>query len=318
MASKWLVTGGAGFIGLHLVRTLLSMGDRVVILDNFDTGRRGRIPGDADLIVSDISDAIAVQGAMRGVDGCFHLAAIASVGRSVDEWYPSHQTNVGGTVAVFDAATKLSGLPVVYASSAAVLGVQEKVAATEMAPTSPLSPYGVDKLGCELHAKVARDILHARLLGLRFFNVYGPGQRPDSGYAGVITSFAHRALAQSPIIINGDGLQVRDFVHVDDVVAHLISAMDVLRNGDAVPPVLNVCTGRSTTISELASMVVSITGSASQVVHGIERPGDIQYSLGDPRLCQLTLGVAASRSLQSHLASTIDFIHEHMDQGDDQ
>ncbi|MGH7152360.1 MAG: NAD-dependent epimerase/dehydratase family protein, partial [Acetobacteraceae bacterium] len=184
--ATWLVTGGAGFIGSHLCDALLRRGDAVRVLDDLSTGKRENLPAGAELMIGDIADPAAVERALAGVDGCFHLAAIASVARGIDDWLGTHCTNLTGTITVFDAVRR-HPVPVIYASSAAVYGDCPAQPLTERAPTAPLSAYGADKLGCELHARVARQVHGITTVGLRFFNVYGPRQDPDSPYSGVIS-----------------------------------------------------------------------------------------------------------------------------------
>ena len=225
----WLVTGGCGFIGSHLVDALLARGDKVRVLDDLSTGRRSNLPGGVEVMVGDVADASAVARAMAGVDGCFHLAAVASVQRGNEDWLGTHRVNLTGTIAVFDAArtcNRKGPVPVVYASSAAVYGDNPDMPLSESAATAPLSAYGADKLGCELHGRVAWQVHKVPSTGFRFFNVYGPRQDPKSPYSGVIAIFADKVAENREITVNGDGGQVRDFVYVADVVRHLVAAMD--------------------------------------------------------------------------------------------
>ncbi len=177
--SRYLVTGGAGFIGSHLVESLLAEGHVARVLDDLSTGQRENLPPAAELILGDVADPATTSAAMAGMDGCFHLAAIASVARAAEDWPGTHRVNLGGTVAVLDAA-RARRVPVVFASSAAVYGDCADRPLTEAAPTHPLSAYGADKLGSELHAAVATGVFGVPTVGLRFFNVFGPRQDPDS------------------------------------------------------------------------------------------------------------------------------------------
>ena len=225
----WLVTGGCGFIGSHLVDALLARGDKVRVLDDLSTGRRSNLPDGVEVVVGDVADAKTVAQAMAGVDGCFHLAAVASVQRGNEDWLGTHRVNLTGTIAVFDAArtcNRKGPVPVVYASSAAVYGDNPNMPLDESAATAPLSAYGADKLGCELHGRVAWQVHKVPSTGFRFFNVYGPRQDPKSPYSGVIAIFADKVAENRQITVNGDGGQVRDFVYVADVVRHLVAAMD--------------------------------------------------------------------------------------------
>src|ERR1700733_8992720 len=225
--STYLATGGAGFIGSHLCEALVARGDTVRVLDDLSTGHRRNLPPTATLIVGDVADPATVAQAVDQVDGCFHLAAIASVERGVTDWLGTHRANLTGTVTVFDAIRRQGNkIPVVYASSAAVYGDAVTVPIAEAEPCVPLSAYGADKYACEMHARVASHVHAIPTTGLRFFNVYGPRQDPRSPYSGVISIFCERVIRGAPIDVFGDGSQTRDFVYVADVVAALLSAME--------------------------------------------------------------------------------------------
>jgi UDP-glucose 4-epimerase len=302
--SKFLITGGCGFIGSHLADALVARGHTVCILDDLSTGRRENAPASAALIVGDVADGALVRSIMSTVDGCFHLAAIASVQRSVDDWLGAHRTNLTGTIAVFDAARQAERrLPVVYASSAAVYGDNPNTPLPETAACRPLTAYGADKLGCELHANVAWQVHGVPTFGLRFFNVYGPRQDPSSPYSGVISIFADRVATQQPITIFGDGHQVRDFIFVSDVVAHLIAAMERSQSGAQV---LNVCTGRATSVAQLALAMGNLIGRRPEISYAPARAGDIKVSVGDPALASQVLGFQATYSLVDGLRATLD------------
>jgi UDP-glucose 4-epimerase len=297
---RYLITGGAGFIGSHLADALLASGHSVRVLDDLSAGTRANLSPRANLLVGDVADPDTVADALAGMDGCFHLAAIASVQRATEDWAGTHRVNLGGTIAVLNAARALGRVPVVYASSAAVYGDLAGAVATEYARCAPQTAYGADKLGSELHASVAWRIHAIPTLGLRFFNVYGPRQSPASPYSGVISIFADRLAAGLPITRNGDGMQTRDFVHVSDVVSHLRAAMRVLRARPGAG-VLNVCTGRETSIAALASILGDVLGVPPVVNHGTARPGDIGRSVGDPTRAIAALGVTAGVTLRDGL-----------------
>lgn len=301
---RWLVTGGAGFIGSHLVDALLARGDRVRILDDLSSGWRDNVPAAAEFLLGDVTDSALVQRAMAGVSGCFHLAAIASVERGLEDWLGTHRTNLTGTVTVLDAA-RGTQCPVVYASSAAIYGANQDLPLNEQSPAEPLSAYGVDKLSCEFYAKVAAQIHGVPTAGLRFFNVYGPRQNPASPYAGVIARFVRQALCGHPLYINGDGGATRDFIHVHDAVDHLLAAMTRVRTGQASGEVFNVCTGHSTSVLALAAMIRTIAGSNSPIMHQPERAGDIRHSLGDPARAIRLLGVRTRTNLESGLQTML-------------
>jgi len=298
--ARYLVTGGAGFIGSNLVDALLARGHSVRVVDDLSTGRRENLNPAAELIVGDIANGELMQNAMQGAAGCFHLAAIASVARCNEEWVTTHRTNLGGTVTVMDAARRHGNVPVVYASSAAVYGEQRELPISESNPVGPRSTYGADKLGGEYQARAAFIVHGLPSVGFRFFNVYGPRQDPNSPYSGVISIFASRLASGKPITIHGDGAQTRDFIFVADIVRFLIAGMDTARQTPQAT-VLNACTGRPTSIRELAQLLAAITGSTADITSGPARPGDIRDSVGDPTRAERLLGVRSQVCLASGL-----------------
>lgn len=304
-----LVTGGAGFIGSHLCDALVARGDRVRVLDDLSTGRRDNLPPGVELIVGDVADAEAVRAAAAGVDAIVHLAAIASVQRCTEDWLGAHRVNLGGSIAVFDAARNPSGrgpVPVVYASSAAVYGEQDRLPIGEDAPCRPLSAYGADKLGSELHARVAGEVYRVPTLGLRFFNVYGPRQDPRSPYSGVISVFCGRIARGEPIVINGDGGQTRDFIFVADVVAGLLAALE---RANVAAPVLNLCSGRATSVRDLAATLLALAGTAAvPITHGPPRLGEIRHSLGDRSRAEDMLALPPPTPLAEGLAAVLAWL----------
>jgi UDP-glucose 4-epimerase len=298
------ITGGAGFIGSHLADALLGEGHRVRVLDDFSTGKPANVDPRCEMIAGDVADPGTVRRALDGVAGCFHLAAIASVARSNEDWCGTHRTNQTGTIVVLEAARDAGRVPVVYASSAAVYGDLGDCVAREDLPPQPRTAYGADKLGSELHARVGFLVHRVPTVGFRFFNVYGPRQDPTSPYSGVISIFAALTAAGVPVTLHGDGMQTRDFVFVADVVAHLQAGMRYLASHGGAH-VLNVCTGTGTSVLELAGMLAAQHGRALQLAHGPTRPGDIRQSLGDPERATTMLGVRAGTLLAEGLVATL-------------
>ena len=298
----YLVTGGAGFIGSHLVDALLSDGCRVRVMDDLSTGSWANVPAGVDLVNDDVADYAAVGRAMQGVEGVFHLAAIASVPRSNEEWRRTHDVNLTGTVNVLDHARRQGDqppLPVIYASSAAVYGSPAYIPLDEAAPVAPLSAYGADKLGCEQHAAVGWSVHAIPSRGFRFFNVYGPRQQPDNPYAGVVSVFASRLRQNQGVRIFGDGGQTRDFIYVRDVVRILQRAMASPWQGAEV---MNIATGKGTTVLQLAQTIAGICGhSAPQITWEAARAGDIKMSIGAAPRLKAILGTAPETSLEDGL-----------------
>lgn len=304
--ANYLVTGGCGFIGSHLCDALIAEGHGVRVLDDLSTGKLENLDPSAILVVGDVADRDAVAAAMKGMDGCFHLAAVASVKRSIEDWTGTHRTNLTGAINVFDAARKArhgKPVPVIYASSAAVYGDNASMPLRESESLRPLTPYGADKLGCELHARVASLIHGVPTTGFRFFNVYGPRQDPASPYSGVISIFAERIMSNQPVTVFGDGRQVRDFVYVGDVVRFLIAGME---RDDDHAQVFNVCTGTTTTILQLAKTLASIVGTEFRFGNRPPRTGDIRTSLGDPEKALRILGVETTTPLGDGLRATVE------------
>lgn len=302
--ATFLVTGGCGFIGSHLAAALRARGDSVRVLDNLSTGSPENLAAGATLMVGDINDPAALAAAMQGVDGCFHLAAIASVERCLHDWPGTHRTNLSATVALLDAA-RVRAIPVVYASSAAVYGDAPAGPIAEDTPASPLSAYGADKLGCEQHARVAGHVHGVPTAGLRFFNVFGPRQDPRSPYSGVISIFCDRLRRGQAIDIFGDGGQTRDFVYVGDVVRALLAALPA---ASRAAPVLNVCTGRAVSVRELAGLVAELTGRRAEIRPRPARAGEIRHSVGSPARARRMLGLGAALPLDDGLRATLDWL----------
>jgi len=304
--SLYLVTGGAGFIGSHLCDALIARGDSVRVLDDLSTGHRANLQAGIDLIVGDIADPDTALRATEGVAGCFHLAAIASVERGLKDWLGAHRANLTGAITIFDAIRRHgTNVPVVYASSAAVYGDCLTIPIRETAERRPLSSYGADKYGCELHAITASHVHGIPTVGLRFFNVYGPRQDPKSPYSGVISIFCERILNGTPIHIYGDGTNTRDFVHVTDAVAALLAGMGLRPQAASV---FNVCTGEATSVSDLARVIGGLARKNPDVTHMPPRAGEIRHSLGDPSEARRVLGLGKTVALRDGLVTVLEYL----------
>ncbi len=276
-----LVTGGGGFIGSHLTRELVRRGERVRVLDNSQSGVKQRLTdvlSDIEWIDGDIRDRDVVKRACEQVDTIFHQAAVASVSRSVAEPAMTHDVNVNGTMNVLMAAVAAGVRRVVYASSSAVYGDSDVTPKVETLPAFPTSPYGVQKLAAELYCSIWYDLYALETVPLRYFNVYGPGQDPNSEYAAVIPRFIGAAIAGEPLTIFGTGKQSRDFIHVSDVVAiNLLAATTPAAAGKT----LNVGAGRSVTLLALVTEIGRALGREPTVRYDSPRAGDLFESVAN-------------------------------------
>ncbi|HTU18511.1 MAG TPA: SDR family oxidoreductase [Gemmataceae bacterium] len=274
-----LVTGGAGFIGSHLVEALVERGHTVRVLDNFSTGALVNLAGVRDrvhVLDGDITDLTSVQTAMEGVEVVFHQAALASVPRSIANPLATHQACATGTLHVLMAARDAGARRVVYAASSSAYGGSRKLPKCEDDPTLPLSPYAVAKLTGEQYCAVFADVYELETVRLRYFNVFGPRQSPDSPYAAVIPKFIEAMTSGRSPLIHGDGTQSRDFTFVADVVqANLLAAEAPGVSGK----VYNIACGRRTSLLELVEHLNTLLGADIKPEHTDARPGDVRHSL---------------------------------------
>jgi len=300
-----LVTGGAGFIGSHIVRALLERGDRVRVLDNFSTGKRENLAGlDIELIEADLRDASRVTQACRGVETVFHQAAFVSVPQSMKEPVDCFDVNVTGTASLLQAAHKYGARRVVFATSAAVYGDSDAYPLNEETPLRPLSPYAASKCVDEIYGQLYTTSFGLEVVGLRYFNVYGPRQSPDSQYAAAVPIFIRRLLENKPITIFGDGGQTRDLIFVGDVArANLMAAA----HPSAPGRVFNICTGQETRINDLIEILQDLFPSAPMPEFAEPRAGDIYRSIGSPQKAADLLGFRAGVSLAEGLRQTVEW-----------
>lgn len=290
MACRYLVTGGAGFIGSNLILALAKKGEKVRALDNLSTGFWENLEGldGVERVTGDIRDARVVADAMRGIEVVFHHAALGSVPLSIENPVESDAVNSGGTVTVLDQARAAGVRRVLFAASSAAYGDNEALPKREDMPTAPLSPYAVTKLAAESYLKVFASLYGVETLNFRYFNIFGPNQRPDGAYAAAIPRFLWAALRDEELTIFGDGETTRDFCYVDNVVeANLAAAATPTKlNGQIV----NIAGGRRISLNDLVSEIEKTLGKELRVKHGPPRAGDVRHSLADISRAEELLG----------------------------
>ena len=321
-----MITGGAGFIGSHLVCALVERGDRVRVLDDLSTGRRENLEpvlSDIEFFEGDVRDEELVRRVLGGADSVFHEAALPSVALSFERPGLVESVNVAGTATILGAARQNRVRRVVLASSCAVYGDAQDVPVSEDAIAAPLSPYAVGKLAAEWHlwvlgtgrqtgdlvrtdagSAVSSEDTGVETVALRYFNVFGPRQDPGSEYSGVIARFMHALCSGEACTVYGDGLQSRDFVHVADIVAANVLALDAEA---AAGRVMNVGSGVETTLLDLVAGIEAAAGSGLKVEHDIAREGDIRHSCADITRARSLIGYVPQMTLRQGLAQTLDW-----------
>ena len=307
MPDWYLVTGGGGFIGSHLVRALLERGANVRVLDDFSTGRRENISAvidDIDLHEGSITDQETVYAAMQGIDYVLHQAAIPSVSRSIEDPLQCHETNTTGTLNVLLAARDAGVQKVVYAASSSAYGDKTPLPCQETATAHPLSPYAVAKLTGEHYCQAFHEVYNTPTVALRYFNVFGPRQDPNSLYSAVIPKFISLMLQGQAPTIHGDGLQSRDFTYIDNVVqANLLACKaDAAAHGQ----VMNIACGQTYTLLDLVDRINTILGTRIQPILGPARPGDARHSHADISRAASLINYTPLISFDQGLRSTID------------
>ncbi|MSR83324.1 MAG: SDR family oxidoreductase [Candidatus Latescibacteria bacterium] len=304
--ARYLVTGGAGFIGSHLCRRLVAEGHAVRVLDNLSTGKRANLEGvEVDWAVGDLRDEALLAAALRGVEYVYHHAAIASVAVSVAQPLLEQEVNVVGTLRLLEAARQAGVRRLVFAASAAAYGNNPESPKREGMRPEPASPYGLSKVAGEYYCRIYSEIFGLETVCLRYFNVFGPRQDPASPYSGVISLFVKRLLLGQPPIIQGDGEQSRDFVYVEDVVQANLRASQV---DQARGEVYNIGCGCSTTIKELAGLLNQLLGTGLEPEFAPARPGDVRRSLADISRACAGLGYAPAFTLTEGLARTLEWM----------
>ena len=310
---KYLVTGGAGFIGSHIVGKLLQQGESVRVLDNFSTGKRENLEEFSrqfnsdrfEVVQGDLRDALHVEDAVRGIEVIFHEAAFVSVPQSMEEPQTCFDVNITGTSRLLDTARAAGVRRVVLASSAAVYGDSEALPLVEETLPQPLSPYAVSKRVKEMYAELFTGSFGLEVVALRYFNVYGPRQRPDSMYAAAVPIFARRLLDGKPVTVYGNGGQTRDLINVHDVVRANILAS---QHPSAPGKIFNICTGTETRLLDLLDVMYELVPNSAPPQYTAPRAGDIYRSVGSPQKAREVLGFHAEVSLADGLQETIDWM----------
>jgi UDP-glucose 4-epimerase len=315
---RYLVTGGAGFIGSNIVEALLRRGESVVVLDDFSTGRRinletafrARRPGtrEPEIIDGDIRDAAVVRRAVHGVSHVLHQAALPSVQRSVEDPASSHAVNATGTLNLLIAARDAGVRRFVYASSSSAYGDTPELPKRETMTPSPLSPYAVSKLTGEQYCRIFHGLYGLETVALRYFNVFGPRQDPNSQYAAVVPNFIQAAIAGKPPMVHGDGLQSRDFTFIDNAVEANLKACD--SPPPSVGRAYNIACGESATLLDLLSTLGRVMGVTIRPVHGAARPGDVRHSLASIEEARHLLGYEPKVGLEEGLSRTVSWFRE--------
>jgi len=299
---KYIITGGAGFIGSYIVEAVAGSHE-VVVIDNFSSGKSENMSGfpeNVRVIHGSITNLSLLMDAFKGADGVFHLAAIASVARSVDDPLATHETNLTGTLNVLLAARNCGVRKVVFSSSSAVYGDEQTLPKRENMPPAPLSPYAVSKLAGEYYCTVFSELFGVKTVSLRYFNVFGPRQDPHSEYAAVIPKFITRLIDNQPPLIFGDGMQTRDFVYIKDVVQANMLAMQ-----SPVSGTFNIGSGQKIDLNTLAGTLAEIMKVNLHPIHEKSRMGDIRDSVSDVTAAKNAFGFQNRYSLDEGLRETV-------------
>ena len=304
--SRVLVTGGAGFIGSHLVDRLLADGHEVRVLDDFSTGREANLEQAKpriELLRGSVCDAEVLTRAIEGCDVVFHEAAVPSVPRSIAEPLRTNRVNIDGTLLVLQKARESGVRRVVFAASSSAYGNTETLPKVENMPPTPLSPYALQKYAGEVYCRLYHELYGLETVALRYFNVFGPRQNPESEYAAVIPRFIHACLRGEAPRIHGDGEQTRDFTFVADAVEANVLAARAPRAKGAV---INVAGGRRTSLNQLLASIRTQTGAKVEPIHEKARVGDVRHSLASLDRARELLGYAPAVGLDFGLAKTVE------------
>jgi UDP-glucose 4-epimerase len=312
--ATYLITGVAGFVGSHLADALLARGDRVRGFDNLSTGKRENVPRGVDFIVGDLANPEAVEKACKGVDGILHQAALPSVPRSVKNPRPSHVSNIDGTFNLLEGARAVGVKRVVYAASSSAYGNQPGFPRVETMLPQPIAPYPAQKLAGELYMQSYARVYGMETVSLRYFNIFGPRQTPDSPYSGVIARFTLsmlRPTAESRPLIQGDGEQGRDFTYIANAVSANLLALDA--SADTISGrVFNVASGERHSLNELYSILSRLSGYTEPAQYTEERPGDIRNSLASVKAAREAFGYEPIVDFTEGLKRTVTWFREQL------
>jgi UDP-glucose 4-epimerase len=310
MSRKIVITGGAGFIGSALARALVARGDEVLVLDNFSSGKRENlqdVPGSLAVVEGDILDSSLLDRVFAGAEVVFHEAAIPSVPRSLAAPLPSHNANATGTLTVLEAARRCQVRRVVYAGSSSAYGEPPSLPVVENMAPAPLSPYAVSKLAGEHYCRVYARVFGVQAVILRYFNVFGPRQDPNSQYAAVIPRFITAALQDRPPTVYGDGEQSRDFCFIDNVVDANLRAADA---DGASGKVFNIACGTGTSLNRVLDLLGEALGRPVSACHEPARAGDVRHSLADISQAKAVLGYTAAVDFLTGLTRTLAWFRQ--------
>jgi nucleoside-diphosphate-sugar epimerase len=311
--ATYLITGIAGFIGSHLAESLLAQGHRVLGFDNLSTGKRANVPTGADFVVGDLSNFEAFARVCRGVDAIFHQGALPSVPRSVKDPRPSHQSNLEGTFNLLEAARAANIKRILYAASSSAYGNQPGFPRVETMRPEPIAPYPVQKLAGELYMQSYARVYGMETVCLRYFNIFGPRQAPDSPYSGVIAKWTLSMLRNEPCSIQGDGEQSRDFTYIANAVSANMLALHAPSEKIA-GRVFNVACGSHITLNEVYHTLAELTGYSQQPQYTEARAGDIRMSLADVSAAREAFGYEPLVTVRDGLAHTVEFYKKQLAQ----
>jgi len=312
--AKYLVTGGAGFIGCNLVRFILGKGHQVTVVDNFATGKRENLTdvlGEIEFIEGDIRCRETMDHAVAGSAAVFHEAALGSVPRSVEDPATSHDANVNGTVTLLEAARAAGVKRIIFAASSSAYGDQKESPKHEGMVPMPISPYAASKVACEGYMRAYAAVYGMETLNLRYFNVFGPYQDPEGAYAAVIPAFVGHLLRGQRPVVYGDGEQSRDFCYIENVCeANWLAANAPAKACDGAA--INIACNRATTLNQILQQLRDLLGRDVEADYTDERPGDVKHSLADVTLAKKTIGYEPKIYFEQGLAKAIDWYKENL------